>query len=326
MAGQHGPGVAAQSVPERRDVGRAFLHHVKMRIERRGLEHFRKRQLHLVGQRRQMRRRDLVIGVLDQVQMLDQEIALAQVDGRIKLSAPRSFADAPIGQSMIDFARERGWTINTPLENNQRGGSVMIGVENAQEMAERLATSPVLETERLLLRPPSGADFEAWAAFTADPEASRFLGGPAGRPTAWRNLCTMAGSWTVMGFGNFSVIEKATGRWVGRIGLNEILDWPGPDKVEVGWELHQEFWGRGLATEGGRASMRYGFEVVGLARIMSATMATNAASRRVMDKCGLRFQGELHLPGAVVAWYAVDRAHWRANQAGGSIGGSPGGW
>ena len=44
-----------------------------------------------------------------------------------------------------------------------------------------------------------------------------------------------------------------------------------------------------------------------------------------MDKCGLRFQGELHLPGAVVAWYAVDRAHWRANQAGGSRGGSPGG-
>jgi RimJ/RimL family protein N-acetyltransferase len=88
-----------------------------------------------------------------------------------------------------------------------------------------------------------------------------------------------------------------------------------PDKVEVGWELHPEFWGRGLATEGGRAGVRHGFEVVGLARILSATMATNAASRRVMDKCGLRFQGELHLPETVVAWYAIDRADWRASQA-----------
>jgi len=46
-------------------------------------------------------------------------------------------------QSMIEFARERGWTVNTPLETNQRGGSVMIGVENAQLMAERLAERKV---------------------------------------------------------------------------------------------------------------------------------------------------------------------------------------
>ena len=45
-------------------------------------------------------------------------------------------------------------------------------------------------------------------------------------------------------------IEKAPGRWVGRIGLDELPHWPGPDKVEVGWVLHREFWGRGLATEG----------------------------------------------------------------------------
>ena len=60
--------------------------------------------------------------------------------------------------------------------------------------------------------------------------------------------------------------------------------------------------------------MRYGFEVVGLGRIMSATMATNAASRRVMDKCGLLFQGELHLPGTVLAWYSIGRVQWQAGQ------------
>ena len=44
---------------------------------------------------------------------------------------------------MINFAREHGWTVNTPLETEQRGGSVMIGVENAQLMAERLAEQKV---------------------------------------------------------------------------------------------------------------------------------------------------------------------------------------
>ena len=70
--------------------------------------------------------------------------------------------------------------------------------------------------------------------------------------------------------GPWAAIEKATGRWVGRIGLDELPHWPGPHKIEVGWELHREFWGRGLATEGGRAGVRYGFETVGLERIISA--------------------------------------------------------
>ena len=117
--------------------------------------------------------------------------------------------------------------------------------------------------------------------------------------------------WKRNGYGPWAAIEKQTGRWAGRIGLDELPDWPGPHKVEVGWELHREFWGRGLATEGGWAGVRYGFETVGLARIISVTMAANAASRRVMDKCGLRFQGELPMAGTVVAWYAIDRADWQ---------------
>jgi RimJ/RimL family protein N-acetyltransferase len=174
-----------------------------------------------------------------------------------------------------------------------------------------------IETSRLLLRPWQPDDLAQLTRLLSDPEVTRYI--VVDEPFTPEDVAevsarTMA-QWQHNGFGPWVAIEKATGRWVGRIGLNEILDWPGPDKVEVGWELHREFWGRGLATEGGRAGMHYGFEVVGLGRIMSATMAANAASRRVMDKCGLQFQGELHLPRTVMAWYAVDRAHWRASQA-----------
>jgi RimJ/RimL family protein N-acetyltransferase len=74
-------------------------------------------------------------------------------------------------------------------------------------------------------------------------------------------------------------------------------------------------WGRGLATEGGRAAVRHGVEVVGLERIISAARADHAASRRVMEKCGLVFQEEFTHKGALVAWYAIDRADWQASEA-----------
>jgi RimJ/RimL family protein N-acetyltransferase len=74
-------------------------------------------------------------------------------------------------------------------------------------------------------------------------------------------------------------------------------------------------WGRGLATEGGRAAVRHGFEVVGLERIISVTRADHAASRRVMENCGLAFQEQLVHKGALVVWYAIDRADWQASQA-----------
>ncbi|HEX2373367.1 MAG TPA: GNAT family N-acetyltransferase, partial [Actinomycetota bacterium] len=112
----------------------------------------------------------------------------------------------------------------------------------------------------------------------------------------------------------WAAIDKRTGRWLGQIGLNELPRWPGPDKVEVGWDLHPSVWGQGLATEGARAALRYGFEVIGLKRIISTTRADNAASRRVMEKCGLVFQEEFTHKGALVAWYALDRGDWQASQ------------
>jgi RimJ/RimL family protein N-acetyltransferase len=81
----------------------------------------------------------------------------------------------------------------------------------------------------------------------------------------------------------------------------------GPDKWEVGYELAPEFWGRGLATEGAREAIRFGWARTPLPRIISATAAGHLASRRVMEKCGLVFQGEITFRTARVAWYAIDR-------------------
>jgi ribosomal-protein-alanine N-acetyltransferase len=174
-----------------------------------------------------------------------------------------------------------------------------------------------VETAQLVLRPWQPDDLAEFTRLLTDPVVTRYI--VVHTPFSPEDVAELhertLDQWDRNGFGPWAAIEKATGRWVGRIGLDELPDWPGPHKVEVGWELHREFWGRGLATEGGRTGVRHGFETVGLKRIISATMATNAASRRVMAKCGLVFQEERTHKGALVVWYALDRTDWQARQA-----------
>ena len=114
---------------------------------------------------------------------------------------------------------------------------------------------PVIETERLLLRPPRREDLDGWAELMADPENSRFIGGPVARAGAWRGMAAMAGSWALYGFGMFSLIEKASGRWVGRVGPWQPEEWPG---TEVGWGIVKPAWGRGYATEAAVATISAG--------------------------------------------------------------------
>jgi RimJ/RimL family protein N-acetyltransferase len=130
-----------------------------------------------------------------------------------------------------------------------------------------------VETARLLLRPWQRDDLAEFTRLLTDPVVTRYI--VVHTPFSPEDVAELSArtldQWQRNGFGPWAAIEKQTGRWVGRIGLNELPDWPGPHKIEVGWELHREFWGRGLATEGGRAGVRYGFETVGLERIISVT-------------------------------------------------------
>jgi RimJ/RimL family protein N-acetyltransferase len=176
-----------------------------------------------------------------------------------------------------------------------------------------------VETARLRLRRWQDDDLERLVTLFADRRVAWFLS-VDGRP--WPRARTVGvfehfiRQWDEHGFGPWAAVDKASGRWVGQIGLDELPTWPGPQKVEVGWELDPSVWGQGLATEGGRAALRHGFEVVGLERIISVTRADHAASRRVMEKCGLVFQEQLVHKGALVVWYAIHRADWQVGQGG----------
>ena len=132
-------------------------------------------------------------------------------------------------------------------------------------------TGPVLNTERLILRPIAMEDFPRWAEMMADPEASRFLGGVQPPATAWRGFMTMAGAWSLTGVSMFSVIERDTGLWLGRIGPWRPEGWPGN---EVGWGLHPDAQGKGYGVEAAIATLDYAFDVLGWEDVIHCSTRT----------------------------------------------------
>ncbi|MET0294396.1 MAG: GNAT family N-acetyltransferase [Phenylobacterium sp.] len=177
-----------------------------------------------------------------------------------------------------------------------------------------MALGPTLETDRLILRPPIADDFEAWAAFTADPAASEFLGGAQPPEAAWRILCTTAGAWAIGGFSMFSVIEKASGRWVGRLGPWRPHGWPGD---EVGWGIVRDAWGRGYATEGASAAIDWAFDTLGWEQVVHCIDAHNYRSQSVARRLGSAVLRQAMLPppiSAPVDVWGQTRTQWAARR------------
>lgn len=150
-----------------------------------------------------------------------------------------------------------------------------------------------IETERLVLRPPLAEDFDAYAQNMADPEAAHFIGGQQPRELAWRGFLTLAGAWAIQGFAMFSVIEKASGRWVGRLGPWHPEGWPG---TEVGWGLARDAWGKGYAYEGSVAAIDWAFEKLGWREVIHSIHADNLASIALARRLGSRLRDIRSMP------------------------------
>lgn len=167
-----------------------------------------------------------------------------------------------------------------------------------------------VETDRLRLRPWREGDLDAFARITADPQVMRYmLRGPLTRAEARAQIERFERERQERGLGHWAVEEGESGTLLGRIGLLHHEDWPeDPENVEVGWLLDRAVWGRGLATEGALASLRYGFLELGLERIISIAHPENRASHRVMEKAGLALQGKRAWRGGQVVWYAIHRS------------------
>jgi RimJ/RimL family protein N-acetyltransferase len=150
-----------------------------------------------------------------------------------------------------------------------------------------------VETPRLLLRVPRLDDLDPWATMMADPEVARFIGGVMPKAMVWRTLMVMIGAWHAHGFAMFSVIEKASGRWIGRLGPWQPDGWPG---TEVGWAITRDRWGHGYATEGAIAATNWAFDHLGWTEVIHAIAPENVPSQRVAERLGSRNRGPGRLP------------------------------
>jgi RimJ/RimL family protein N-acetyltransferase len=169
-----------------------------------------------------------------------------------------------------------------------------------------------LETSRLILRPPRAEDLDAWSEMMLDEPTARFIGGVMPRAVSWRALMTMIGAWHAAGFAMFSVIEKESGRWIGRLGPWQPEGWPGP---EIGWAIARDCWGKGYAVEGAIIATDWAFDTLGWSSVIHSINPANLPSQRVAQKLGSRNLGPGKLPPPfahdLVDLWGQSRAEWR---------------
>lgn len=122
------------------------------------------------------------------------------------------------------------------------------------------------------------------------------------RAEAWRAMATMIGHAVLRGYSNWAVEERATGRFVGRLGLYNPEGWPG---LEVGWLLGRDAWGKGYATEGGRAAVDWAFAELGVDHVISLIYEDNARSIAVAERLGFAREDTLRLHDRAVAVYGI---------------------
>jgi RimJ/RimL family protein N-acetyltransferase len=163
----------------------------------------------------------------------------------------------------------------------------------------------VIETDRLILRMLREQDFEEYATLCANPDVMRFLNGkPFTRVEAWRHMAMLVGHWYFRGYGYFAAEDKATGRFVGRIGFTDFADWPG---FELGWTIAPEYQGKGLATEGARRLLQYAFDELDQPHVISLINRDNTPSIRVAEHLGEKVEGNTEVLGMPVLIYGIDR-------------------
>lgn len=147
----------------------------------------------------------------------------------------------------------------------------------------------MIETPRLILRGYRDEDLGDFAAVNGDPRVHAWLGGPIDRVASDAIAARVNTHIAEHGFGFWAAELKATGRVVGFIGLQRVAAGALPvgPAVEMGWRLAPETWGQGLASEGAKAALDWGFANLAEDEIIAFTAETNLASQGVMRRIGM---------------------------------------
>jgi pimeloyl-ACP methyl ester carboxylesterase/RimJ/RimL family protein N-acetyltransferase len=166
----------------------------------------------------------------------------------------------------------------------------------------------VIETERLRMRPLTAGDLDELVALHAEPEVMRFWG-PFDRVKLIEWVQLTQRDWADRGCGRVAIIERATGRVLGRTGLKYLPEF---GETEVGWVLHPDVWGCGFATEAARACAEWGFEELEVPYLTSMIDPENSRSIAVAERLGMTPLRNDVLLGDPVVVYSISREQWTA--------------
>ena len=173
----------------------------------------------------------------------------------------------------------------------------------------------VVETERLILREFLLTDAEAFFEMDSNPEVHRYLGNKPIRTIdeAITVIKNIRQQYIANGIGRWAAIEKLSGEFIGWSGLKFITEVENNhiNFYDVGYRLAPNYWGKGYATESGKAALQYGFEQMDLKEIIGTANVENTKSRRALEKCGLKFIEKFSYKEEIICdWLKITKQEW----------------
>jgi RimJ/RimL family protein N-acetyltransferase len=174
---------------------------------------------------------------------------------------------------------------------------------------------PTIQTARLVLRPWSPDDAEAWFRILQEDGVLRYFPDPTppARKKADAYIAHHLAHWKEHGYGHWAVAMPEDNRVIGWTGLEYL---PELSETEVAYLLSRTVWGHGFASEAAQAALEYGFEAAGLEAIIGLVHRDNIASISVLEKCGLKPADRVQLWGMEMCRYRVRRLEWAPGPAG----------
>lgn len=169
----------------------------------------------------------------------------------------------------------------------------------------------MFETERLFLRPLDEKDVDPIFAMRSDAEVMRFIREPQDRDESANWVKLVSSRWAKERIGFCAIIEKQSEQFVGWCGIWKLKE---TDEFEVGYAVAKNAWGKGIATEAARIFLEYAFEKLKLESIVAVARPENAASRRVMEKLGMKYDGTGEYYERELVHYSISREDYRARK------------
>ena len=162
----------------------------------------------------------------------------------------------------------------------------------------------MLETERLILRPLKETDVNAIYAMRSDAETMRFIREPQSREESANWIELVSSRWQTEQIGFCAIIERFSDEFIGWCGIWRLKE---TGELEVGYAVAKEFWGKGYATEAAVKFLDYAFEKLKPEKVVAVARPENIASRRVMEKIGMRYDYTSMFYGRDLVHYSITK-------------------